>query len=372
MKALPFFDLDAVNGPLNNAVREAVDDLLQRGQWLLGEQLAAFEHEFAAYTDTRHCVGVGNGLDALTLCLHALDIGPGDEVIVPAHTFIATWLAVSRVGAQPVPVEPASVGFNIDGDAIEAALSARTRAIIPVHLYGVPADMVAIGTTADRHGLQIIEDAAQAHGARLGGHPVGSLGTMAAWSFYPSKNLGALGDAGAVTTNDPDLADRIRLLRNYGSPSRGHHLLRGVNSRMDDLQAAVLRIKLRRLDDWNRQRREIAERYREGLADLDVLRPSTPGDTEAVWHLYVIRSRARDALQAHLSFSGIGSLVHYPVPPHRQPAYASGGPWPPLPRTEAIAETVLSLPLWPGMTSRQVDRVITSIAAFGGAGSKRP
>jgi dTDP-4-amino-4,6-dideoxygalactose transaminase len=331
----------------------------------MGDELAAFEDEFARYCEAQHCVGVGNGLDALTLILRALDIGPGDEVIVPSMTFIATWLAVSEAGAVPVPVEPEAGGFNIDPAGVEARITPRTRAIMPVHLYGQPADMAALAEIAQRHSLALIEDAAQAHGARHGGRRVGSLGTAAGFSFYPGKNLGALGDGGAVVTSDAALADHVRRLRNYGATRKYVHEVQGVNSRLDELQAALLRVKLRHLDDWNAARRDAVSRYRKGLADAGVVLPSEAPHAESVWHLFVVRSHARDALQSHLAARGVGSVIHYPVPPHLQGAYRDG-PWRQgaLPLAERLAGEVLSLPMGPTVTPAQIEAVAAAVLSF--------
>ena len=339
--------------------------VLNSGWFILGPEVDAFEAEFADYCGAKYCIGVGNGLDALHLLLRAYGIGPGDEVLVPANTFIATWLAVSQSGATPVPVEPRAETHNIDPDALRAAITLRTRAIIPVHLYGQPADMDAINALARRHALIVIEDAAQAQGARYRRQRVGGLGDAAATSFYPGKNLGALGDAGAVLTNDSAIADKVRLLRNYGSPSKYRHDEQGCNSRLDEMQAAFLRVKLARLDDWNSRRSEFAGQYTAQLRDLDIGLPGVPEWAEPVWHLYVVRSRQRDALQGHLEQNGIATMIHYPVPPHRQACYPefSGCR---LPVAETLAAEVLSLPLSPCMTGQEVTRVIGALRSFPG------
>jgi dTDP-4-amino-4,6-dideoxygalactose transaminase len=312
---------------------------------------------------------VGSGLDALELILRAMEIGAGDEVIVPSHTFIATWLAVSRTGAVPVPVEPDERSFNIDPDRIAAAVTPRTRAIIPVHLYGRPADMDVVSRVARAHGLRIVEDAAQAHGASCKGRPVGSLGDAAAWSFYPGKNLGAFGDAGAVTTGDDALAERVRLLRNYGSQAKYRHEAVGFNSRLDPLQAALLRVKLRRLAGWNACRRTIARFYLDALADCGgLVLPQAPEGYDPVWHLFVVRCARRDALQASLEAAGIQTLIHYPIPPHLSGAYA-GRRFGPLPIAERIAESVLSLPMGPHLCDRDAGAVVAALRAFAMAGA---
>jgi dTDP-3-amino-3,4,6-trideoxy-alpha-D-glucose transaminase len=362
---VPFLDVAALHGTIRVELDAAWQTVVAGGRYILGEELAAFEHEFAAYCEADHCVGVGNGLDALTLILRALDIGPGDEVIVPSMTFVATWLAVSGSGATPVPAEPDARGFNLDPRAVEARITARTRAILPVHLYGEPADMTALAVIASRHGLALIEDAAQAHGARHRGRRAGSLGTAAGFSFYPGKNLGALGDGGAVVTSDAALAERVRRLRNYGSSRKYVHEEQGVNSRLDELQAALLRVKLRHLESWNDARRRWAARYRSALSGMDVILPQAGEASEPAWHLFVIRTGARDALQAHLASAGVESVIHYPVPPHLQGAYRACG-WAEgsLPGAERLAREVLSLPMGPTLDEAQHEAVVAAVAAF--------
>jgi dTDP-4-amino-4,6-dideoxygalactose transaminase len=358
---IPFLDFAALHAELRPELDAAYQRVVDSNHLILGAEVEQFEREFAAYCEAGDAIGVGNGLDALFLILKAMDIGAGDEVIVPSNTFIATWLAVSYVGATPVPVEPDSATFNLDPARIEAAITPRTRAIMPVHLYGQPADMDPIMAIARRHKLKVIEDAAQAHGARYRGRRVGALGDAAGFSFYPGKNLGALGDGGAIVTNDAELAQRVRVLRNYGSSVKYHNEFKGHNSRLDELQAAFLRAKLKGLDAGNVRRREIAARYLDGLAGAGLELPFVPEWAEPVWHLFVVRSPARQALQAALGERGIGTLVHYPIPPHRQPAYAelamSEGSFP---IAEAIHREVLSLPMWPQMRDEQVERVIAS------------
>jgi dTDP-4-amino-4,6-dideoxygalactose transaminase len=359
---IPFLDVGATYRELAPEIDAAVARVLASGWFLLGAEIDAFEQEFATYVGANHCVGVANGLDALHLALRAMDIGPGDEVIVPSNTYIATWLAVSYAGATPVPVEPDERTFNLDPSRIEAAITGRTRAILPVHLYGQPADLDPILAIARAHGLRVLDDAAQAQGARYKGQRVGSLADATAWSFYPGKNLGAFGDAGAVTTDDDEIAERLRLLRNYGSRVKYVNEVKGYNSRLDEIQAAVLRTKLPYLDEWNDRRRTIAALYRAGLADADVILPHVPDWAEPVWHLFVVRSPRRDDLQRHLRAAGIGTLIHYPIPPHRQDAYrdlafGEGA----FPISEAIHREVLSLPIGPHLTDADAASVINAI-----------
>ena len=341
--------------------------MIEGSNFITGRQLEAFESEFADFCSTTHAIGVGNGLDAIRLILMGYGIGPGDEVIVPAHTFIATWLAVSAVGATPIPVDVRADTYNLDPTRLEEAISPRTRAIIVVHLYGQPAAMDEITAVAARHGLSVIEDAAQAHGAEYLGRRAGSLGDAAAFSFYPTKNLGALGDGGAITTDDGALAERVRLLRNYGSRVKYIHEVRGLNSRLDELQAALLRVKLRRLGETNQRRREVAARYSEGLQGNRIIVPAVAQGALPVWHLYVVRTAARSQLMQFLLDRGIQTQIHYPVPPHRQAAYddqAFDGSR--LGVTDQVAGEVLSLPLWPEMTPDTVDAVIAAVRAFAG------
>jgi len=364
---VPFYDLAALHAEVRDALDSALARVLTRGWFILGEEVEAFEDAFAKATGSAFCVTVGNGLDALVLSLRALGVGPGDEVIVPGATFIATWLAVSAVGATPVPVDVEPGALTIDPAGVAAALTPRTRAILPVHLYGHPADMDALRSLADAHGVALVEDAAQAHGARVGARPCGNLGTMAAWSFYPGKNLGALGDGGAVTTSDESLAARLRALRNYGSARKYVHDVQGVNSRLDELQAAVLRAKLPHLERWNAARRAIVARYGEALSCSTLELPSTRRDVTHAWHLYVVRSDSRDFLRERLASHGVECHVHYPIPPHRQEAYArSAVATASLPVAERLSATALSLPLSPTMTTSDVDRVIGAVLSEAG------
>ncbi|WP_342120255.1 DegT/DnrJ/EryC1/StrS family aminotransferase [Pseudoduganella sp. OTU4001] len=361
--SIPFLDLKAINLSQADELQAAFQRVLQSGWFVLGQEVEQFERRFAAYCGAGHGIGVANGLDAIMLVLKAAGIGPGDEVIVPSNTFIATWLAVSYCGATPIPVEPVEATYNIDPARIAAAITPRTRAIIPVHLYGQPADMAPILALAEQHGLLVVEDAAQAHGARYRGQRTGSLGRAAAFSFYPGKNLGALGDGGGITTSDGALAERLRTYRNYGSQKKYHNQVQGYNSRLDELQAAFLSTKLAVLDEGNTLRRAIAARYTELLADIPgLLLPSVPEWAEPVWHLYVVRHPQRDRLAAALAEAGIGTIVHYPIAPHMQQAYAElGYKEGDFPIAEAIHREVLSLPIGPHMTLQQADEVALAV-----------
>jgi dTDP-4-amino-4,6-dideoxygalactose transaminase len=364
---VPFLDLRATYLELRPELDAAVGGVLDSGWYLLGEALRTFERAYADFVGAKHCVGLANGLDALRLGLAALDVGPGAEVIVPSNTYIATWLAVSQVGARPVPVEPDERTYQIDPARIEAAITPRTRAILPVHLYGCPAPLDEIRAIAERRGIPVLDDAAQAHGATVGGRRVGGggLANVTAWSFYPGKNLGAFGDAGAVTTDDDTIADRVRVLRNYGSRGKYVNEVEGLNSRLDDVQAAVLGVKLARLDEWNARRVRQAARYRDAFADLPLVLPTIPAGVETSWHLFVVASDARDRLQHHLASHGIGTIIHYPIPPHRQAAYAHlGFAADAFPTASRIADRVLSLPLGPHLTAEQQQRVIEAVRAF--------
>ena len=359
---IPFLDLGAAFRELKPEIDAAVGRVLNSGWYILGPEVEAFEAEWAAFCGASHAVGLANGLDALTLSLRALDIGPGDEVIVPSNTYIATWLAVSGVGATPIAVEPDPVTHNIDTTRIEADITPRTRAIMPVHLYGQPADLDPILAIAGRHGLRVIEDAAQSHGACYKGRRIGAHGDIVCWSFYPGKNLGALGDAGAVTTDDAALAERVALLRNYGSRQKYVNEEAGVNSRLDPIQAAILQVKLGVLDEWTNRRREVAAAYTEGLAGLDLNLPHVPDWADPAWHLYVVRSPDRDVLQTQLTSAGVGTLIHYPIPPHMQQAYKTLGLAPDaLPIARQLASEVLSLPIGPHLDMEAVEKVVCSI-----------
>ena len=357
---VPFLDLKAGYLELQSEIDAAIQRVLGSGWYILGEEVDAFEQEYAAYCEAKYCVALANGLDALHLALLALNVGPGDEVIVPSNTYIATWLAVSQCGATPVPVEPDERTYNIDPTLIEAALTSRTKVILPVHLYGQPADMGPILIIARKHGLRVVEDAAQAHGSYYKGKRIGAHGDVVAWSFYPGKNLGAYGDGGAITTDDPEIADRIRVLRNYGSRVKYVNEMRGFNSRLDTLQAAVLRVKLPHLDRWNNVRREFAASYLAELADVvELTVPFVPDWAEPVWHLFVLRSKNRNALQQKLNDSGIGTMIHYPIPPHLSIAYKdltiSGQS---CAIAEALSNEILSIPISPYLQAQNVADIV--------------
>jgi dTDP-4-amino-4,6-dideoxygalactose transaminase len=359
---IPFLDLGEPYGELQPEIDAAVARVLASGWYVGGPEVEAFEADYAKYCGATHCVGVANGLDALHLALRAMDVGPGDEVIVPSNTYIATWLAVSQCGATPVPVEPDARTCNIDPALIEAAITRRTKVILPVHLYGQPADMVPILAVARKHGLRVLEDGAQAHGARYEGQRLGAHGDAVAWSFYPGKNLGAMGDGGGVTTNDAQLADRLRVLRNYGSRVKYVNEVQGTNSRLDPLQAAILRVKLAHLDEWNARRRAIAARYQQGFTGRGLALPHVPDWAEPVWHLYVVQHPQRDALQRQLDAAGIGTLIHYPIPPHLQQAYAAAGfARGQFPKAEQVANQCLSLPMGPHLADAQAVAVISAV-----------
>lgn len=360
-----FLDLNANYREVASEIDQAIQRVAASGHYIGGPELAAFEAEFGEYCGVEHCVGVANGMEALHLALVAMGVGEGDEVIVSSNGYIATWLAVSMAGAVPVPVEPDERTHNIDPALIEAAITEHTKVILPTHLYGQPADLDPITELARKHGLKLLEDAAQAHGARYKGRRVGSHGDAVAWSFYPTKNLGAFGDAGAVTTNDADLAQRIRTLGNYGSPKRYVNEVRGFNSRLDPIQAAILRVKLRHLDSWNALRAKRAALYQIELQGSAVELPIVPSWAEPVWHLYVIQAPERESLEFALGSAGVETLVHYPIPPHRQRAYADlrlrdGS----FPIAERLARRVLSLPLGPHMPQADAERVTEAIRVW--------
>ncbi|MBA2349577.1 MAG: DegT/DnrJ/EryC1/StrS family aminotransferase [Solirubrobacterales bacterium] len=360
---VPFLDLAAATAELQEQYETAARRVIGSSWFIRGEETAAFERAFAEYCGVEHCVGVNSGLDAIAIALSGLGIGPGDEVLVPSHTFIATWLAVSRTGATPVPVDVLFPTANLDPARLEAAITPRTRAVVPVHLYGQPADMDGIGAVARAHGLKVVEDAAQAQGARYGGRRAGSLGDAAAFSFYPGKNLGALGDAGAITTDDAALAERCREFANYGSRVKYHHDVQGTNSRLDELQAAFLAVKLPVLDGWNERRRSVAAEYLTGLAGVPgLVLPEVAADTEPVWHLFVVRHAQRDRLAAALAERGVATLIHYPVAVHRSGAYADTAvDAAQVEHAERLASEVLSLPIGPHQPAEATAQVVSAV-----------
>lgn len=362
----PFLNLQLQHHAVKAELEAAFREVLESNAFILGENVSSFEKEYATFSQTKEAIGVSSGLDALILSLKAIGIGAGDEVIVPSNTYIATALAVSHVGATPVFVEPKLDTYNLDPERISEAITTNTKAIIPVHLYGQACEMNAIIELAAKHNLLVVEDNAQAHGAAFDGKTTGSWGNVNATSFYPGKNLGALGDGGAITTDSAELADKVRTLRNYGSREKYYNETIGYNNRLDELQAAFLRIKLKKLSEWNKQRQEAAHYYVQALEGIgDLILPQTHANATHVYHLFVIRTERRNALQAYLSDKEIGTLIHYPVPPHLQEAYAhlnyeKGD----LPLSETLAQTSLSLPLFPGITETQQQVVVAAIKAF--------
>lgn len=363
---IPFLSFEAQNSRIKSDVLKAVENVFDSQWYVLGESVKKFEEEYAAFNQTKHCVGVANGLDALHIALQTLGIKEGDEVIVPSNTYIATWLAASFVGAKPVPVEPNPATFNLAPEKIEAAITPRTKVIMPVHLYGQACEMDAIMAIAEKHNLYVVEDNAQAQGATYNGKICGSFGHVNGTSFYPGKNLGALGDAGAITTNDDALNTMARSFRNYGSQKKYYNEVIGQNSRLDELQAAVLSVKLPHLMDWTAERVKAAEMYNQHLREVgDLILPAVAEKATHVYHLYVIRTKQRDALQAYLQENGIGTLIHYPVPPHLQEAYRHFGyKKGDFPLAEELAETCLSLPMYPGITEAQIAEVSETIKRF--------
>lgn len=360
---IPFLSFDGLHNPIKEELKQAFSDVLDSNWFVMGSQLEAFEKEYAEWNDVNHCIGVSNGLDAIILSLRALEIGPGDEVIVPSNTYIATALAVTTVGATPVFVEPRYETANINPDLIELAITSKTKAIIPVHLYGQACEMQAIMDIAERHGLYVVEDNAQAHGAKYNGKKTGSWGHINATSFYPGKNLGALGDGGAITTDDAELADKVRVLRNYGSRVKYENEVIGYNNRLDELQAAFLRVKLRKLDEWTEERNQIADSYINGLKDIDGigLFDIAEGATSA-YHLFVIKTAKREKLQKHLEEQGIGTMIHYPIPPHLQKCYRPiGYKKGDFPIAERMAEEVISLPLFIELGEKRTKYVINNL-----------
>lgn len=362
---IAYSDLRYIHNEIREELAKAVQKVVDSNWFIMGEELAAFEQEYAAYCGVKHCIGVGNGLDALHLILTGYGIGQGDEVIVPANTFIATALAVSYCGATPVLVDADADTCHLDVAKIEEKITERTKAIMAVHLYGRVADMEHICEIAERHKLRVIEDAAQAHGAVLNEKRVGSLGDAAGFSFYPGKNLGAFGDAGAVTTNDDALARRIRALRNYGSEEKYRHIYKGFNSRLDELQAAILRVKLRHLDQWTEERRKIAEYYLKNIKNDRIVCPKQPSAEQHVWHIFPVFAENRDALMHYLDDRGIRSLIHYPIPIHMQEGYRElGYREKDFPVAERLAKQEVSLPLWVGMSEQEKQRVVDALNAF--------
>jgi dTDP-4-amino-4,6-dideoxygalactose transaminase len=366
MDKIPFLSLQHQHQLVREEIMNAIQSVYDNNRFILGDQLSEFEKSYAAFIGTKYSAGVGNGLDALVMSLKALNVGVGDEVIVPSHTFIATWLAPVLIGASIVPVEPDEATFNIDPAKIEATITKKTRAIIPVHLFGQPCEMDALMKIAHDHKLGVIEDNAQAHSATYNGKMTGSFGDINAHSFYPIKNLGALGDGGAITTNSEELYRSVLALRNYGFAEKSVAGEIGGNSRLDELQAAVLRVKLKYIEQWTKERRKIADQYLKELSGLDEIRlPSTAKGCKHVYHLFVIRTLHRDKLKAHLEQDGIGTQVHYPVPVHLQKAFSFlGYKKSDLPIAEKMAYESLSLPLWPGLTQQQVSRTADSIRRF--------
>ncbi|MDX6286410.1 MAG: hypothetical protein QOG53_1895 [Frankiales bacterium] len=359
---IPYLDLRREMEYCSAALTEAIARVVQSGWFVLGREVESFEVEWADFVGRKHCIGVGNALDGLAITLRALGVGPGDEVLVPSNTYIATWLAVSACGAKPVPVEPEPGSFLVTVDAYEASITTRTVGLLPVHLYGELCDIASINACARRHALFVLDDAAQSHGARLDG--VTPAGDAAVYSFYPTKNLGALGDAGAVVTDDAALAETVRVLRNYGSSAKYHHKVRGVNSRLDEMQAAVLKTKMPDLDARNRRRREVAQKYSHRFAGSAVAVPAVPADPEShVWHVYNVMTNQRDALEAHLKQVGIGTQIFYPVPPHLSPAYEDHN-FEPQPWAERIARESLALPIGPYLADEEVELVIEGVLSF--------
>lgn len=360
-----FLDMRPMHDKIKNEIMQAIERVYDSNWYILGKEVEKFEEEFATYCGTKYCIGVGNGLEALHLILRGYGIGEGDEVIVPSNTYIATALAVSYAGATPVFVEPDNKTYNIDPTLIESAITDKTKAIMAVHLYGQPCDMDSINEIARKHNLKVIEDNAQSQGATYKGKKTGSLGDAAGISFYPGKNLGALGDAGAITTNDEDLANKIRTLRNYGSNKKYFNEYKGFNSRLDEMQAAVLRVKLRYLDEWNAYRKEVASNYLNKINNKNIILPYVHKDINPVWHQFIIRTNNREDLQKYLEEQGISTMIHYPVPIHKQEAYKEYSDMiGRLPIAESIADEILSLPIYPEMSKFDIDKVIESINRY--------
>lgn len=363
---VPFLNLTNIAQQHKTEFMAAFESVLDSGWYVMGENLKTFEAEYASFSKTNHSIGVANGLDALIIALRALGIGPGDEVIVPSNTYIASWLSVSAVGATPVAVEPRLSTYNINPELIEAAITPRTKAIMPVHLYGQACEMEAIMNIATKHNLFVVEDNAQAQGATFAGQLTGSFGQINATSFYPGKNLGAFGDAGAITTSDDELFKTAMVMRNYGSEKKYHNEMKGMNSRLDELQAALLSVKLKYLNNWSDERRAIADKYNNMLAGVgDLVLPEVAAGATHVYHLYVLRTTQRDALQKYLAENGVGTLIHYPIPPHRQLAYAEMNlPEGTYPLAEQMSKEVLSLPIFVGMKELEIEKVVSEIKLF--------
>jgi dTDP-4-amino-4,6-dideoxygalactose transaminase len=363
---IPFLSFRKMHDQVKTEMQNAFEKVYDSHWYIMGNSLKTFEANYAKYCRTQHCVGVANGLDAIIISLKALNVGPGDEVIVPSNTYIATWLAVSYVGAKPIPVEPNISTYNINPELIEKAITKNTRAIIPVHLYGQICEMDKIMTIAKKHNIAVIEDNAQAQGTFCNEKISGSFGNINATSFYPGKNLGAIGDAGAITTDNTDLAKMAGVIRNYGSEKKYYNMIKGINSRLDELQAALLDVKLPFMNAWNTERVAIAKLYNEKLKGTgDLILPVLASNCTSNYHIYMIRSKRRNELQEHLTKNGIGSLIHYPIPPHLQQAYKElnykkGD----FPLAEQIAETCLSLPMYPGLTEAEVEIIAAAIKAF--------
>lgn len=367
---IPFFDFSRETGFLESEIRDSIDRVMASGRFILGDECAAFEKEFARICSCGHAVGVASGTDALFLTLKALGIGEGDEVITVSHTFAATGLAVLYTGARPVFVDIAAGSYHLDADLLEQAVTERTRAVIPVHLYGMCADMTRIMEVARARRIAVVEDACQAHGALHRGRPAGSFGDAAAFSFYPTKNLGAYGDGGMVTTNDPEIAEKLLLLRNYGQRDKYRHESPGYNSRLDEIQAAILRTKLKYLPEWTRRRQQIARMYDQGLGDINLLAQSPEKGSTHVYHLYVIAVRGRDGLRSFLEDRGIQTLVHYPIPLHRQSAFQDAMVSGSLGRTEEAAGRILSLPMYPWLSDSEVERIVGAVREFASGGAR--
>jgi len=358
-------DFSFVTKRINKELKEATNRVIDSNFYILGKEVENFEREFANYLGVKYCIGVGNGLEALHIILRAYDIGEGDEVIIPSNTYIATALAVSYAGATPIFVEPNEQNYNINPDLIEEKITKKTKAIMPVHLYGQACDMDLINEIAKKYNLKVIEDAAQAHGATYEGEKCGALGDVAGFSFYPTKNLGALGDAGAVTTNNKELAEKVRALRNYGSEKHYYNKYMGFNSRLDEMQAAILRVKLRHLEEFNEERKMIAQLYLKSLQDANIILPYVPEWAEPVWHQFVIRSKKRDELQEYLKSKGVGTLIHYPLPIHLQEAYKNlGYKKGDFPIAEKIANEIMSLPMWVGLSEKFIKYIVSMIIKF--------